>query len=177
MGNKVAIANSKLDPVAQLTEIQRLYVEARCSGLGLSASARAAGVTKHVSGRADEFEKNPRVRNAIDWVITQGAPELTKEVVLDGLMDAVRSAATSAELTMAYREMGKIIGAYAPDRLEITHKDLTTEKLKNMTDGDLIKYMGRERMKDEVEDVYDAEYEVLSDGVSDPEPVTSGRET
>jgi hypothetical protein len=70
-------------------------------------------------GNIDSLEKNPKVRAAMRWAIKesgQRAEELTKNDVMTGLLDAVDAAATASELVMAWRELGKLIGAYEPEK-------------------------------------------------------------
>lgn len=158
-------------PYTKLTKLQRHYVLARMQGLQPSHAARAIGIKTDHYKRAARFEKNPKVRAAFRWLAEQDRPELTREAVLDGFMDAVRSAGSSAELTMAWREISKILGYYAPEEINVNHKDVTTERLKSMSDRDILKFVGKGRLNDTVEEVYDAEYEVLSTAITDPEPV------
>ena len=58
------------------------------------------------------------------------------------MMDAVSAAATAAELVMAWREIGKLLGVYEPERRVLEVKDYTTDELKTLSDRDLAKLAG-----------------------------------
>ncbi len=49
--------------------------------------------------------------------------EITKEDVLAGMMDCVYSAGNATELLLAWREIGRIIGAYAPSIVKLERPD------------------------------------------------------
>jgi hypothetical protein len=54
-------------------------------------------------------------------------------------MDAVNAAGSSTELTQAWREIGKMLGHYAPDQVEhkVTVENMTQNKLESMSDAEL----------------------------------------
>jgi len=150
---------TEVNPYTSLTLIQKRYVEGRLQGLNKSAACRAAGITNIDSAR-NALEKNPKVRAAIRWLIkesTASIEELTKSDVMTGMMDAVNAAATSAELVMAWREIGKLLGAYEPERKVLEIHDYSRDELRTLSDKDLLKLAGG-RMQGVVED---AEYEEI----------------
>lgn len=141
------------NPYTELTIIQKQYVEARLQGLGKMAAMRAAGSTNTA------LENNPKVRAAIRYLVEQSmtnVEELTKSDVLTGMMDAVGAAATASELVMAWREIGKLIGAYEPERKILEIRDYSADELKMLPDKDLAKLAG-----DEMREVIDAEFHEL----------------
>ena len=148
------------NPYTALTIKQRRYVEARMQGLTMSASARAAGLEP---GGCSTIENSPKVRAAIHYLVKQSTAsveELTKSDVLTGMMDAVSAAATASELVMAWREIGKLLGVYEPERRVLEVKDYTQDELKSLSDRELAQLAGSS-MK---ELIVDAEFtEVAAD--------------
>jgi len=135
--------------------LQKRYVEARLQGLNKTGAARAAG--SDTPGRTSQMlEKSPKVRAAIRYLIkesTLNVKELTKSDVLTGMMDAVEAAATAGELVMAWREIGKLLGAYEPERKILEIHDYSQEELKSLSDKDLLNLAGGK-----MQDVVDAEF-------------------
>jgi len=149
------------NPYNQLTLLQKNYVEARLQGLNMSAAARAAGAKGQAGQAGQQMERSPKVRAAIRWLIQQSTlnvQELTKSSVLTGMMDAVEAAATAGELVMAWREIGKLIGAYEPERKILEIHDYSQDELKELSDKDLLHLAGG-KMQDAVE----AEFHELED--------------
>jgi hypothetical protein len=145
------------NPYTSLTILQRQYVEARLQGLTKSAASRAAGIPPQ---QGSLYEKNPRVREAIRYLIkesTKSVDELTKSDVLTGMMDAVNASATASELVMAWREVGKLLGHYEPERKILEIHDYSKDELKTLSDEDLLRLSGG-KIRDAIED---AEYEEL----------------
>lgn len=144
---------TETNPYTALTLKQKNYVEARLQGLGKAAAGRAAGVS---DTQAQHYERNPKIRAAIRYLInesTKDVDELTKSDVLTGMMDAVNAAATASELVMAWREIGKLLGAYEPERKVIEVRDYSREELKTLSDDELMKLAGN-RMADAIEGEY-----------------------
>lgn len=142
------------NPYTELTLLQKRYVEARLQGLNMTASAKAAGSTQNPT----QLERAPKVRAAIRWLIkesTRNVQELTKSDVLTGMMDAVEAAATAAELIMAWREIGKLLGSYEPERKILEIHDYSQNELRELSDKDLLNLAGG-KMRDVIED---AEFE------------------
>lgn len=121
-----------------LAEKQQRYVLARVRGFNIRQSAKLAGYTD-IDSAGYHLEKHPRIRLVLDAMTKAASNELQLERkdVLDGLMDAVRMAATSTELAGAWREIAKVIGAYEPIKVEHSHRNVTMEKLAAMSDADL----------------------------------------
>jgi Terminase small subunit len=180
-GSSLAFTGAKdgySEAIAKLTKLQRLYVEARLTGLNIHQSGIAAGV-KVPDVNAYRLEKHPGVRAALDAASRMATEkmDLRRDDVLRGLQDAVVAAATSAELTAAWREIGKVIGAYEPERHEHVLKleDLTLERLQTLPTAELAKMAeGKDFVVNRDEDALDAEYEVLNDSITPPEPIDYG---
>jgi hypothetical protein len=64
---------------------------------------------------------------------------MDRQDVLQGFMDAVNSAQSATELVMAWREIGKVIGAYEPEVKIVQHQQLTAERVRNLKDEELLK--------------------------------------
>ena len=140
---------TEINPYTELTLKQKRYVEARLQGLNKAASKRAAGC-----GENGDMEQNPKVRAAIRYLVNESminVEKLTKSDVLTGMMDAVSAAATASELVMAWREVGKLLGAYEPERKILEIRDYSAEELKTLSDTDLAKLAGG-RMQNVIED-------------------------
>lgn len=154
---KKEITLTERNPYTELTIGQKNYVEARLQGLSTAAALRASGVT----AQASVMERNPKVRAAIRYLIkesTKSVTELTKSDVLTGMMDAVNAAATASELVMAWREIGKLLGAYEPERKILEIRDYSVDELKTLSDRDLARLAGN-TMQEVIED---AEYSDVS---------------
>lgn len=67
---------------------------------------------------------NPKIQSAL--MILQDdlkmRVNMTREDVIAGLMDAEKMATNTLEKVMAWKEIGKILGVYAPDKIEVGHK-------------------------------------------------------
>lgn len=100
------------------------------------AAARIAGY-KDPSSMARSLEKDERIRLAVEYTLRNQLHELefTREDVLRGFYDAIRMASSAAEMIAGWREIAKIQGLYAPQRMEIdvTHR----EALARMSDSEL----------------------------------------
>ena len=148
---------TEINPYTLLTLQQKRYVEARLQGLNQKMAAKAAG-SKTLNGGQyfQSLERNPKVRAAIRYLIKesmQSVEELTKSDVLTGMMDAVNAAATAGELVMAWREIGKLLGAYEPEKRILEIHDYSKDELKQLSDTDLQKLAGGK-----MENLVEAEY-------------------
>ena len=162
-------------PFDVLTTFQRLYVKNRLDGLAPRPAYRAAGGAESgVSSQPYILEQHPKIIAAKKWAIGGNeSEEIDRDAVLKGLMDAVSSAATSAELTMAWREIGKLVGVYAAERSELIINDLTTERLKTYSDRELAGLVEKGQAAPAATSTFiEAQFEVLRDALEDPEEVT-----
>lgn len=121
-----------------LTQGERQYVEARVHGSAPVVAARMAGF-EDPDQRALALERDARVKQAIESTLKVATLEksLTREDVLAGLMDATSMAATATELVAAWREIGKVIGAYEPQKVDLTIT--TRQQMEQMDDAELMK--------------------------------------
>lgn len=113
---------------------ERRYCEARMSGAVPVQAARMAGLD---SDQAIEIERKPAVAQALRSTqkLQQYERKLSRDDVLNGLLDATHMASTATELVAAWREIGKVIGAYEPEKKEITVRD--QRQIQEMSDDDL----------------------------------------
>jgi hypothetical protein len=95
-----------------------------------------------LTGWAQGLEKDPQITRYLALCTKTAVRRtvVTRNDVIQGLLDAVDAAATSTELTAAWRELGKVIDAYAPERVELTltAEDLTRERLTKMSTTELV---------------------------------------
>lgn len=63
---------------------------------------------------------------------------------------------------MAWREIGKVIGAYEPEVVVHKYEGITPEQLQNMSDEKLLEMAAMEDYRLPGTDIEDAEYEELS---------------
>jgi hypothetical protein len=140
--------------MAGLESRQRIYVEARTNGSVPVVAARMAGYADP-DAMAETLEKDLTVRTALEYSIRKLAHEVnvTRNDVINMMQDAFRVAATSGEMTAAAREIGKIIGAYAPIQIH-TKSDVrvTQEKLREMTDEELARMAAIDGTAERVDD-------------------------
>lgn len=175
------VATTAEENLAKLTPMQQLYLENRIQGMGIKASSTAAGYSGGSSSH--DLENHPRIKFLLHEATKQAFKKIavTRHDVVAGFMDAVNMAESSTELVMAWRELGKIIGAYEPEVKVIAHVDVTAEKVRNMKDEDLLKMSEMETYLNPVmeADIIEAEFsEVVEnlptdDEIADifPEPV------
>lgn len=156
----------------QLGPMQRLYAEARMSGLAPLEAAKAAGYS-HASIQWHSLEKHPKIAPLIRLMNERGAEryDLSRDDVISGFMDAVNAASTSTELTAAWREIGRMLGHYSPDQIQVTHQveNMTLNKLEAMNEDELLQLAEMEAFTLPREHDLVASYEVIYDGQSDDE--------
>lgn len=113
-----------LAPALQgLSEKQRLYVQARLTGMTPIVAARTVGArVPEKSWRV--LEHNPAVRKALEQGRELSAKEtgVTRKQISDMLVDAYRSATNAGEMVMAARELGKLHGLYEAQKIDVNHK-------------------------------------------------------
>ena len=145
--------------IESLSDKQRGYLEARLEGLSIIDSALRAGYTENYArSRASKIlEKHPTIRTIMRQTNQRAADklQLNRESVLNGLLDAVDAAATATELVMAWREIGKVIGAYEPTKVEIDVNNLTAAQLRGMSGSELAALAGMDR-------VFEGEFERMA---------------
>ena len=161
------VATTAEENLAKLTPKQQLYLENRIQGLSVKAAAGAAGYMADSSRVYKDLENHPRIKYLLHEATKQAFQKITvtRSDVIAGFMDAVNAAQSSTELVMAWRELGKIIGAYEPEVKIIKHVDITAEKIRNMKDADLLEMAEMESylLPDVEEDVIEAEYVEIDD--------------
>lgn len=110
-----------------LTNRQRIYVDARLSGMNQMASAAAAGSTGANAGH--KYEKNEVVQAALIARMQKVADEVdfSRKEAHDMLMQAYINADTAMEQIAAVREMIKLHGIAEP--LKVEHKHSRGERL------------------------------------------------
>jgi len=140
--------------MAALEPKQQLYVELRTQGSTPVVAASMAGYADP-DATAARLEKDLTVRTAIEYSLRKLSHEtqVTRNDVINMFQDAFRVASTSGEMTMAAREIGKIIGAYAPIQIETkSHVHITKEKIAGMSDEELARMAAIEGESTRIED-------------------------
>lgn len=165
-----------------MTPKMRLYAEARMAGHGKVASGRVAGISDPDKNYL-RLEKHPKVQQALELFRKKGMERvrITREDVLRGFLDATDAAATGTELVAAWREIGKMLGYYEAEKVEVNVRNITAEKLARLSDKELAELADAKDWQLEGEDVIEGEFQAISDSVSPlhsiEHQVTDDRET
>lgn len=162
------VALTERNPLTSLPIQKQRYAEARLQGLAPSAACRAAGI---LPTDMSKYERDPKIRQAIHWAVKEtfeDVGDITKNDVLRGMKDAVEAAATAQDLISAWREIGKLIGAYEPERKILEVHDYTREELKSLSEEDLLKLAGGK-----MNDAIDGEFYELGGGEDEHEEETA----
>lgn len=125
-----------------LNNKQEIAVNAFVSGMDKVAAVTAAGY-KNPKEYAKEFFRSKQIKDEIAKRQQAARKRVNIEIddVLEGLMEGVHAAQNTADLVMAWREIGKIIGAYT-QKIEVdVNKKIehinSVRQLERMTDDDL----------------------------------------
>lgn len=149
-----------------LTDMQRGYAEARLHGLSPLDSAKAAGFS-HPSIQCHAYEKHPKIAPIINMATSASLEryQLSRDDVVSGFMDAVNAAGSSTELTAAWREIGRMLGHYAPEQHEhkVSVENMTLNKLETMSDRDLAELAEMDEFTLPRDHELVAKYEVLDE--------------
>ncbi len=120
----------------KLTTKQRIYVDARLSGLSKTASAASAG-----SKRYEPFENSETVRQAMVDMMQRGAEEVgfTRKDAHDMYMEAYQNAETAMEQVAAVNAMVKLHGLEAPKQVDVKHSHEHTGSVELLPTEELLK--------------------------------------
>ena len=161
-----AIAPLPEEDLAKLNAKQRLFLENRLQGMPVKVAAAAAGYSADTSRVYKDLEEHPRIKRLMLQATKDAMRQITvtRTDVIQGFMDAVNAAQSSTELVMAWRELGKLVGAYEPEVKIVKHVDVTAEKVRSMKDEDLLAMSAMEdyRLPDVIEDVEYVEVDDIS---------------
>lgn len=117
----------------ELTDQERILVEARLKGMSMAASAAAAGYSlDQVRVLLDQ----PNIKRAltVGKEICTAHSAITRERLSDMLLNAYDHSDTATEMVLAVRELAKLHGLNAPTQVNIDH----TVRLKAIkTEADL----------------------------------------
>jgi hypothetical protein len=131
------------------SEKQKRYAQARGRGLSRDQSAIMAGVdNSRKSGNLNELEHSKGVQTELARIRAETAKntQITKEDVAEMLVEAANMAREMADpqgLVAAARELGKLLGYYAPEVKKITHnldKEQLLRVMEEMSDEELLKH-------------------------------------
>lgn len=131
------LAKDNATYISGLNHRERLYAEARMLGSPPVAAATIAGCM-NPNVEADALEANPLIRNLLCNQVRSNmlSRKLSKEDVLAGFMDAVHASSNSMELVAAWREIGKVLGVYAPEKVDVS--DARRDDLRRLPDKELL---------------------------------------
>lgn len=130
----------------KLTPQQSRYVNERAKGATKTQSALVAGYAPEADG-GTSAEDSPTVQQQLAKIRKEIAENagISKEDVVAMLISAADMAKTLADpqgMVAAARELGKMLGFYAPEVKKVTHgldKNSLRAVLDEMTDDDLIR--------------------------------------
>ena len=145
---------------AVVSERQTKYVDARASGLDKQDALAVAGYSATPS-TASELDKMPSIKEALSAEFRKNQIMLgfTREDVLQGMKTAVEQAVLLADPTSqiaGWREIGKIIGCYAPEvrKIELTANGrVYLTQLEQMDDAELLKLAEADVLEGEFKEV------------------------
>ncbi len=129
-----------------MSKKSKKFVEARARGLTRREAAEAAGV----AGDGSSTEQLPSVQEELAKIRQQMAVDsgVTRETIVQGLIDAAALAKLMGEpasMVAAWRELGKLLGHYAPEvkKIEkgINKRDLLGA-MDTLTDEELLRLRG-----------------------------------
>lgn len=123
-------------------ETSRRFVTAKLEGKTNKEAVAYAAQGKNKKQLENRFSHNPSIIRYL-YIATRSAVRktlVTRNDVVNGLLDAVEAAGSSADLTAAWREIGKLIGAYEPEKINVTldASDLTVDQLATLSTRELI---------------------------------------
>lgn len=130
------------------TSKQKKYVQARAKGLDRDTSAIMAGYSENGGDpQVSRIEKHPDVQQELARIRAETAKNtnITKEDVVQMLMDAAGMAKMLDDptgLVSAAREIGKMLGFYAPETKKVMHgldKEQIMAVMEDMSDDELIR--------------------------------------
>lgn len=126
----------------------KLAVYAQLRGLGYPPLTAYSAISKEVknldapsiasTAPVRRLEAEPEVIHAVTKF--QALLGLTREDVIAGMLDAVHASQTAMEMVVAWREIGRLIGAYNTPLIEQSPTSSSLLKqLSSMSDADLLK--------------------------------------
>lgn len=144
----------------KLNPMQEKYVEARAKGVNQKQSALIAGYAPEANDNVS-VEDSTTVQEKLAEIRKEAATnaKVTKDDVVQWLMDAAEMAKVMADpqgLVAAARELGKMLGFYAPEVKKVTHgldKNSLRAVLDEMTDEDLIRLANAKAIEGEAQRV------------------------
>lgn len=129
-----------------MNERQEAYCQNRMKGISKQRSAVLAGYAD-VDKAGDQVEESQDVRVRLAELQRETAESagVTKEMVIQGFLDAAATAKVQADATgmvAAWRETGKLLGYYAPEVKKIEKgisKSDMKKALEELSDDELLK--------------------------------------
>lgn len=144
-----AASASLVDADKPLTEKQKMFVKLWAEGDSLAGASLRAGYAD--AGLAYRMARQPNILalKAQYEAKYQQAAQMTRERVMEGLLEAVEMAKLMSEpatMVSGWREVGKMCGYYAP----VEHKvkvdvtgNIVLDRMNSMTDAELLKVISQ----------------------------------
>lgn len=154
---------------SQLTSVERAYAYWRGCGLSPAQSLRRTGDTSSDASRNQarqlRLESDPRIKAVILRIYEENRIryEIDRDRVVEGLMEAInvaREQSDAQNMISGWKELAKITGVGAPERKEIvlSQGNLSNDQLRQVSDEDLLRLVGKERTLALPSTIEDVEY-------------------
>lgn len=134
-----------IDPNKPLTEKQRKFAENWAKGDSISNAALRAGFAHDAAGYTEAKKPHVLALKARLSAEYAEAAQMTRERVMEGLLEAVEMAKLMSEpatMVSGWREVGKMCGYYAPveHRVKVdVSGNIVLDRLNSMSDAELLK--------------------------------------
>lgn len=140
------MASGQVVSIDGLTEQERRFVDAFCSGMNQTQAARAAGYSEPTSGGV-RLMKRPAVLAAIERERAALAEQarVKREDVIEGFKEAIDMARTLQDpvaMIAGWREVGRVLGHYEPEKKKVEisiNGQVALQQLEALPDAELAK--------------------------------------
>lgn len=128
----------------ELTERQQTYVKARIDGVSVKEAGERAGYTMNEASLRTHVERHPKIKVILRESNRAAMKklELSREDVLQGFLDAVDASQTSQDLTVAWREIGRVLGVYEPTKVQVDVAQMSAAQMQELSTEELVSLAG-----------------------------------
>lgn len=176
-GRQVA-ATPHAKATEKLTDMQKLFVEAKIMGKGNTIAARMAGY-KVPNVEGTQLMQRAHIRKAIEFGQKQAAKvsDMSRKKVMDGFLEAIDMAKLQGEsgvMVAGWREVAKMCGYYAPEKKQIdvnVSAKRMIGQLETMSEAELLEMIENDSsvIEGEAEEILDShDYVDAVDEETDP---------
>lgn len=146
--------------LARLDPQEARLITCLMQDLPLVPAAREAGIPRK---QAQEVIMRPHVAQTLAYLRDQyltETPVVTRDLLNTMLFEAHAKSATATEEVMSIRELGKMNGMYAPERVERTdRRHVTYEQVQSMSTQQLMELADEEELDPRRPQTYEGECE------------------